>query len=647
MSLSVKPSEGIRPIVINRLQTEVLNNCTSKFPGYMIMIVDEDSTRIISSCVGMYNLMENRVTLVENLAKKRAPFRQSAPIYFISPTHKSVDRLIEDWTPSKERKEPLYADSVFLYFTSSVPDDVFQKIKNCKPLLKRLKAFSEVNIDFITNEIRAFHFDMESSFTPLFQKNSSITDASTILDTIASKLVTVCASLNEYPHIRYRASSQLATELSNKFHQKLNIFIGNNQKWWYHGDTNHTDRGRATLLLLSRADDCLAPLLHEFTYQAMVYDLLDVDKEKITYSAQTAGSKDEDGNEIDVMDKDALLNDDDELWVELRGKHIADVIQTLSGRIRDIVNSNTGMALNTSGEKAKMLSLKQMGNALRALPQYREVMSKLTQHMNMAHRCMDIFNSENLIELSELEQTLATGKTDEGKEPKVADIVEEVERALGEAHDVLTRFRLLAIFVVSQEGLRPEDEERLISAARLDPFHEKALRNLEVLGIPMVKAVTESSRLSLSKKGKRLVSRNNTNESDSEYASSRFACELKGIILQMQGNKLSLDDFPSVLPMPVQEIESVGRSKMAMSARVSSSTAPSRFKRLGDSANGISVGGGAKLFGARQIVFITGGACYSELRSARDLMDTGGLETMLGCTHLVNPRDFVKGLASL
>lgn len=205
----------------------------------------------------------------------------------------------------------------------------------------------------------------------------------------------------------------------------------------------------------------------------------------------------------------------------------------------------------------------------------------------------------------------------------------------------------MAIFVVSQEGLRPEDEERLISAARLDPFHEKALRNLEVLGIPMVKAVTESSRLSLSKKGKRLVSRNNTNESDSEYASSRFACELKGIILQMQGNKLSLDDFPSVLPMPVQEIESVGRSKMAMSARVSSSTAPSRFKRLGDSANGISVGGGAKLFGARQIVFITGGACYSELRSARDLMDTGGLETMLGCTHLVNPRDFVKGLASL
>lgn len=115
----------------------------------------------------------------------------------------------------------------------------------------------------------------------------------------------------------------------------------------------------------------------------------------------------------------------------------------------------------------------------------------------------------------------------------------------------------------------------------------------------------------------------------------------------MQGNKLSLDDFPSVLPMPVQEIESVGRSKMAMSARVSSSMAPSRFKRHGDNANGDSLGGGAKLFGARQIVFISGGACYSELRSARDLMDTGGLETMLGCTHLVNPRDFVKGLASL
>lgn len=36
------------------------------------------------------------------------------------------------------------------------------------------------------------------------------------------------------------------------------------------------DGGRATLLLLDRADDLLSPLMHEFTYQCLVEDLLGI-----------------------------------------------------------------------------------------------------------------------------------------------------------------------------------------------------------------------------------------------------------------------------------------------------------------------------------------------------------------------------------
>ena len=37
-----------------------------------------------------------------------------------------------------------------------------------------------------------------------------------------------------------------------------------------------SDGGRATLLLLDRADDTLSPLMHEFTYQCLVEDLLGI-----------------------------------------------------------------------------------------------------------------------------------------------------------------------------------------------------------------------------------------------------------------------------------------------------------------------------------------------------------------------------------
>jgi len=177
----------------------------------------------------------------------------------------------------------------------------------------------------------------------------------------------------------------------------MNEFVGSNSEWWYNGDGLHPSTERSTLLLLDRKDDCLSPLIHEFTYEAMVNDLLPIDDDRITYDSVNAGT-DKDGGE-GTTKMDALLNDNDEVWVELRGKHIADVIQTLSTKIRDIVDSSTGSALSGSAKgSGKALSINQMAKALKALPEYREIMSKLSQHMQIAHQCMDAFNKQGLLE---------------------------------------------------------------------------------------------------------------------------------------------------------------------------------------------------------------------------------------------------------
>ena len=66
---------------------------------------------------------------------------------------------------------------------------------------------------------------------------------------------------------------------------------------------------RATLLILDRTEDVVAPLLHEFTYQAMVYDLLDVpthgtkhDQYSYKFKSTKTGS---------TASKTVLLNDGD------------------------------------------------------------------------------------------------------------------------------------------------------------------------------------------------------------------------------------------------------------------------------------------------------------------------------------------------
>lgn len=588
----------------------------------MVLIVDEESVRVISNVIGMYKLMENRIYLVEQITKPRAPNKRSAPIYFLSPTKSSIEKLIEDWTPSRKRRESLYADEVFLYFTNSLSDELFNMIKTCKPLVKRLKALSEVNMDFLVKQNRAFHFDMDPTevFASIFRRTTAVSEKENV---IADKLVTLCATLNEYPHIRFKENSKVGKKLAVLFNEKFTNFIASNKTWWYHGDPDHTERGRSTLLILSRSDDCLTPLIHEFTYQAMVNDLLEVRDDKIT--VQTQG---EDG----PVTKDVLLNENDELWVELRGKHIADVIQTLSTRIREIVNSSTGM-VHSRGKEGKTLSLNQMANALKALPEYKEVMSKLSQHMYIAHKCMDIFKKQGLLDLSELEQTLATGKNDEGRAPKVSEMVDLVEEQLKMTRDPVTRFRLLAIMIISQNGLKPADQGRLFAAAQLRPEESDALQNLEQLGIPLIQAIT-AARTGF--RGDRIVARKTVSDnSGSEYSSSRYACDLKEVLQSMAEGQLSIDEYPSIFPLPEDAYATSMTGGGIASVR---GTASKYSKGRGNTV--VSRGG------SRQLVFIAGGICYSELRACEELMADGGPEVIAGGTNFCSPGTFIESLAS-
>jgi syntaxin-binding protein 1 len=262
---------------------------------------------------------------------------------------------------------------------------------------------------------------------------------------------------------------------------KMDEYVGQNPDWWYHGSGKNSkksaERDRSSMLLLDRSTDCLTPLMHDFTYQAMVHDLLPIEGDKITYSAE---SPDTPGA---MEDKDVLLNEKDKLWVELRGKHIAEVVEILSGRIKEVVNSSTNSALSKDKSAGSNLSLSQLASALKDLPEYREVMSKLSQHMHISHQCMDVFNQNGLLDLSDLEQTLATGKDEDGRSPKQTEMISRVEGALIRMTDAKHRLRMILLATISQNGLSSADRDRLLRAAQLSRDELQTLDSLSKLGI--------------------------------------------------------------------------------------------------------------------------------------------------------------------
>lgn len=624
---------GLRTTVQKRLFQDVFGTVRSKWSKWAIMVVDEDSLKVISNVIGMYNLMEHKVTLVESLTKKRAPFLDQAVIYFLSPTLESVDLMIKDWENASDDLSPsgassghkqLYANAVFIFFLSAVSDEIISKIKKCRPLVKRVRCLNEVNMDFIAKEDRAYHLGISpiDVLRQLYVERGT----STLQDQISDKLVTICATLNEYPHIRYNQDSPLGQTLAMAFHQKMNTFVGQNPNWYYHGDLKHKTRDRSTLLILDRSEDPLSPLMHEFTYQAMVHDLLKIEDDKITYKADS-NSDDSSGK----VDKDVLLNDNDQLWMELRGKHIADVIQILSSRIRDIVQSNTGAA---SLEKGKNLSITQMGQVLKKMPEYREVMSKLSQHMHISHQCMDIFNKQDLLELSDLEQTLATGQDEDGRRPKLSELTQKI-KDISVKLSTLSKLRLLAIFVVSQKSNLTDDQVNdLYQSCGLSETQIKILQNLELLGVRVGEdsgPQSKTAKLGNMLRGTRIATNTARADNESEYSSSRYTCALKTILEDMANDRLSVDQYPSILPLPP------GKTGTAASVRTRTAGRWARQK------NGTA--GTKKTFtGGRQMVFVAGGLCYSELRCAQEVMGRGDKEVILGSTCFLNPKEYFQAL---
>ncbi|KAL6499372.1 Protein transport Sec1a [Orobanche hederae] len=641
-----------RQISRDRLLYEMLQQSKSgdSRSSWKVLIMDKVTVKVMSNSCKMADITDQGVSLVEDLFRRREPLPSMDAIYFIQPSKENVVMFLSDMSG----REPLYRKA-YVYFSSPVPKDLLTRIKNDTSVLPRIGALREMNLEYFSIDSQGFITDHERALEELFAENAENSrkfDA--CLNVMGMRIATVFASLKEFPFVRYKAAKGLdhttATSSRELIPMKLATAVWNNISSYKSSIPNFPSTETCELIIVDRSVDQIAPVIHEWTYDAMCHDLLDLEGNKYVQEIPSKSGG-------QPVRKEVLLEDHDPVWVELRHAHIAEASEKLHDKMTNFVSKNKAAQLQQ--RDSDELSTRDLQKMVQALPQYNEQMEKLSLHVEIAGKINNIIRDSGLRELGQLEQDLVFG--DAGTK-EVINFLRSKQDGMSE-----NKLRLLMIYAcVYPEKFEGDKALKLMQLAKLSRADMKTVKNMKLLEGSNSKKTSQGA-FSLkfdSAKRKHAERRDRTGEEET-WALFRFYPKIEELIEKLSKGELPKDEYQCMNIASSSNPgtrENSGAASQAPSVRSGPSSAPHsmRSRRTatwarprasddGYSSDSVlrSASSDSRKMGQRIFVFIIGGATRSELRVCHKLTVKLRREVVLGTTSIDDPPQYITKLKLL
>ncbi|CAO3658545.1 unnamed protein product [Umbelopsis ramanniana] len=610
------------------------------------MVIDSQSIKLLNAVCNKYDILEENVTLIENIERPRQPYPTLEAIYFLTPCKESVYRLIDDFTV----KGPMYKGA-HVHFTSALEDNLFDefnrrlKSRNASQYILRLK---EMYVDFMAVESSVFTFDRPISFFNLFGSEER-SQFEPELEKLAKQIVSICATLGEDPIIRYHRpldedtgapiNKSLPYKLAMTVQREIDNFCRINPNF---PPPRQPPQPRATLVIVDRSIDHASPLLHEFTYQAMITDLLPVEPAgtAIKYNYEYGQSDGTTGS------KEVILDESDTIYTSVRHLHIAETTDKLIENFNKFLQENKAALSASEGSnmppKDSARSLRDMKEMLTNLPQFQDLKAKYSAHLSIAQECMSVFEKQKLNSVGNLEQNMATGETPSGDMPKT--IVLDMVPLLDDPYvSPLDKARLLMLYIISKEGgIFDEDRKKLLEHARLPRDLREAINNLTILGVKLTRLQRKAGEKSLRKKSQR---RKSSKDQEQPYELSRYVNTVKKVMEANITGTMDAGQFPYTRQSDAELHEEGSKPGSAVPATgVSLRTTKPTWSKKTNSMGGTPT---RNPTGAKLIIFVAGGMTYSEIRSAYEIGDMHNRDVIIGSSHIITPAGYIQDLSKL
>jgi syntaxin-binding protein 1 len=629
--------------------------------GGLVLVLDGHTLKIVSSMFKRSELSDFGILFIEQLDKPRQPFPDLDVVYFVSCNRGAMEAILKD------HKTPvcLYKYSHVFFSSGRLTDSLMDSLTGNREFVSRCKNLIEINLDFISFEPRVFTCDM-----PLAIRSIGANDDILVRHHIDS-LLSLVASLKEKPVLRYMSpeTSAAGSMASQRVALGLRREIDELSK------SGSLEANGTTMLVLDRSIETSVLWMHDFFYQALALDILDgVDETGIKWSLGLGTSADDTVTEqaMSVVPwfefktktgkgseevRKVILSESDPIYVRYRHEHFAYVLDQIRLELRSLVEKNEA-ARRLLGES----SAKDPLEILRSIPEYQDLVAKLSVHLKLSESLAIAIEKLALKEVVKFEQELATGVDDDGREISVSKIFSNLSNLFKDSSAISPeeRLRLTALYLTQIDGISDATAADLVKTiANLDGDFSKAIDRFLQLNLhgcvraeslshqpdgvmlptngrgsllaPSVQSNRHSLKTLSKLAGKSKIKKNKNLAKNSKFVNCRFRSELADLIEMTLMNSLDLTAYPIV--------GGTGSSQYFVGAPKSpteTTTSGSLAAQWGQSA---AVKSSVK---QRIVVFVIGGITLGECRDIAEIEAKYDVEVYLGGSTILTPRRLVE-----
>jgi len=352
---------------------EYIKGMLSRVSGMKVLILDSETTGMVSLVQSQSEILEHEVFLVERIeTENRETMRHLNAILFLRHTDKNFMLL------TRELTQPRYAE-YHIFFSNIVPHHRLEQLA-CRDEFEVVHQVHEYFCDLFMINHNLFSLGLPSTVGLTSDASTWSTYEEAIFNRHVDGLFATVLALKRHPIIRFAVGSELNRKIAHGLQQKI---ITDN--------LIEKAESECLVLICDRRDDPVTPLLNQWTYQAMVHELLNLENNRVDMKNTP---------NVRVEQKEIVLSAHSDQFFET---NLLSNFGDLGVAIKEYVESYQEQTKNT----ANIESIEAMQRFVDEYPEFRKLSGNVSKHVAVVHELSRLVDSGNLLDISQLEQEIA------------------------------------------------------------------------------------------------------------------------------------------------------------------------------------------------------------------------------------------------